>query len=89
MKLCVDLLKPDDKPTLTRFFTFRVCIDSILTMIMIGMPQAALKVLGIKMRTVGQTRLRKVSQFSPIRTRTKRCAGHPSFSRSPGVWRRA
>jgi len=30
---------------------------------MIGMPQAAFKVLGIKMRTLGQTRLRKVLRF--------------------------
>jgi len=59
----VNLLKSDDKPTLNRFFTYRVCIDGMLTMKLIALPQAAFEVQGVRMRTKGQTRLKKVRAF--------------------------
>ena len=63
IRLCVDLLRADDKPTLTRFFTYRVCIDGMHTMNILAMPQAAFAIIGIKMRTKNQTRLKKVREF--------------------------
>ena len=63
IRVLVDLLKPDDHPTLTRFFTFRCCIDRMLTMDIIGLPQAALKTTSSKPCEKNQKRLNNIQRF--------------------------
>ena len=57
------LLHVDCHPTLSRFFTFRGCIDRMLCMALIGMPQRAFKLRSIKPRAENQKRLRMVLGF--------------------------
>ena len=57
------LLHVDSHPTLNRFFTFRECIDKMMTMTLVGMPQHAFKVRSIKPRAENQKRLRAVLGF--------------------------
>ena len=57
------LLKCDDHPTLTRFFTFRGCIDAMLTMHLLAMPQAAFVVKGVVPRKDNQKRLKNIQKF--------------------------
>ena len=57
------LLTPDEHPTLTRFFTFRIIIDAMLTMSLIGMPLQVFKLLKIKPHEANQKRLKKVQAF--------------------------
>lgn len=57
------LLHVDSHPTLSRFFTFRGCIDRMMTMSLIGMPRHAFKVRSIKPRAESQKRLRAVHGF--------------------------
>ena len=61
--ICRSLLLPDDHPTLSRFFTFRVCVDKMLTMQLVGFPANALVVRDISMRAENQQRLKKVVAF--------------------------
>ena len=57
------LLHVDSHPTLSRFFTFRGCIDRMMTMSLIDMPQNAFKVRSMKPRQENQKRLRAVEAF--------------------------
>ena len=57
------LLHVDTHPTLTRFFTFRACVDRMLTMSLIDMPKHAFKVRTMKPRKENQKRLRAVEGF--------------------------
>ena len=57
------LLHVDSHPTLSRFFTFRGCVDRMLTMSLIDMPSHAFKVRSIKPRKENQKRLRAVHGF--------------------------
>ena len=57
-----ELLHVDDHPTLTRFFTFRICVDHMLTMVLLNLPQAGL-VTKSSAREVSQKRLKKVRSF--------------------------
>ena len=63
--LLVELLKPDEHPTLTRFFTFRCCVDKMLTMMFIGL-HPALKVQGVKLKAESQKRLKRIHSFSEL-----------------------
>ena len=56
------LLHVDHHPTLTRFFTFRICVDHMLTMALLKLPQAGL-VTKSSPREVSQKRLKKVRVF--------------------------
>ena len=56
------LLHVDHHPTLTRFFTFRNCVDRMLTMALLKLPQAGL-VTKSSARDVSQKRLKKVRSF--------------------------
>ena len=67
------LLHFDSHPTLSRFFTFRGCIDRMLTMSLIDMPKRAFKVRSIKPRQENQKRLRAVLGF---------------FEHAPSIYRR-
>lgn len=57
------LMKVDSHPTLSRFFTFRDCIDRMLTMSVIRFPENAFILKTVKPRQENQKRLRRVSQF--------------------------
>ena len=57
------LLHVDSHPTLSRFFTFRACVDRMLTMAIIGMPQRAFQVRHSKPRAENQKRLKAVLGF--------------------------
>jgi len=57
------LLHVDSHPTLSRFFTFRGCIDRMLTMSLIDMPKHAFKVRTMQPRKENQKRLRAVESF--------------------------
>ena len=57
------LLHVDSHPTLSRFFTFRGCVDRMLTMSLINMPTHAFKIRSIKPRAENQKRLRAVLGF--------------------------
>ena len=57
------LLKTDDHPTLTRFFTFRGVIDAMLTMDIIGLPESLVTLEKIKPKEENQKRLKKVKSF--------------------------
>ena len=57
------LLHVDSHPTLSRFFTFRGCLDRMFTMHLIGMPQRAFRVRSMKPRQENQKRLRAVDSF--------------------------
>jgi hypothetical protein len=61
--LIENLLKVDSHPTLSRFFTFRDCIDQMLTMHLVGMPKHAFRVRSIKPREKAQKRLVNVLAF--------------------------
>ena len=63
VRFLVDLLRPDDHPSLSRFFTYRCLIDGMLTMAIVAMPPAAFVVTRTKPRKEGQKRLRKVHEF--------------------------
>ena len=54
------LLHPDDHPTLTRFFTFRGCVDRMLLMALLEFP---VEVSGVKLRDESMKRLRKIQNF--------------------------
>ena len=56
------LLHVDHHPTLTRFFTFRNCVDHMLTMAFLKLPQVGL-VAKSSAREVSQKRLKKVRSF--------------------------
>ena len=60
--LVTSLLHVDNHPTLTRFFTFRNCVDRMLTMALLKFPQGG---LGIKCtaREEGQKRIKKLKRF--------------------------
>ena len=62
-KFVVGLLKPDEHPTLTRFFTFRGCIDEMLTMDLINMPLEVFVLRNVKPREDNQKRLNAVRAF--------------------------
>ena len=57
------LLHVDSHPTNTRFFTFRDCVDRMMTMSLIDMPKHAFKVRTIKPRKENQKRIRAVESF--------------------------
>ena len=57
------LLHVDSHPTLSRFFTFRDCIDRMLTMSLIDMPRKGLIVRSVKPRKENQARLKAVHGF--------------------------
>ena len=57
------LLHVDTHPTLSRFFTFRACVDRMLTMALILMPKHVFKVRPIKPRAENQKRLNAVLGF--------------------------
>ena len=57
------LLHVDSHPTLSRFFTFRGCVDRMLTMSFIDMPKHAFKVRTMKPRQENQKRIRAVESF--------------------------
>ena len=61
--LVESLLTPDEHPTLTRFFSYRVIIDAMLTMDLIGMPLEVFKLNKIKPREENQKRLKSVRNF--------------------------
>ena len=63
VNIVTHLLHVDSHPTLSRFFTFRGCIDRMLTMSLIDMPKRAFKVRTIKPRQENQKRLRAVLGF--------------------------
>jgi len=63
IRTLVDLLKPDEHPTLTRFFTHRSCIDRMLTMSIVGLSQAALKTASSKLRDKNQQRFKNIQRF--------------------------
>ena len=56
------LLQVDNKPTLTRFFTFRGCVDRMVTMDLLRIPHTALAVKS-SAREITQKRLKKVHSF--------------------------
>jgi len=56
------LLHVDSHPTLTRFFTYRGCVDRMLTMALLNLPQKGL-VVQSSARELTQNRLKKVKQF--------------------------
>ena len=60
--LLSQLFHVDSHPTLTRFFTFRSCIDRLLSMVLLGINDTALS-LKTTARKDSQTRLRKVKKF--------------------------
>jgi len=70
------LLSPDSHPTLSRFFTFRGCIDRMLTMSLLDMPRKAFVLKTTKPRPANQKRLSSIQSFF----------GHP---RAPQELRRA
>ena len=82
------LLAPDEHPTLSRFFTFRKCIDAMLTMMLISLPFAVFKLEKIKPHEENQKRLKKVQEFSLLPKRNRWCAGLLWFSSSLADWKR-
>ena len=60
--LVAKLLRVDSSPTLSRFFTFRVCTDAMHTMVLLGMPPQAFR-LKPTARKENQKRLRIVMKF--------------------------
>ena len=56
------MFQVDSHPTLTRFFTFRSCIDRLLGMVLLGVTDTALTMKS-SARQESQVRLRKVKQF--------------------------
>ena len=59
--IVTNLLRVGSSPTLSRFFTFRDCIDNMHTMMLIGLPQHVLQVRSTKPRKEGKKRLRLVN----------------------------
>ncbi len=57
------LLVPDAHPTLTRFFTFRGCVDRMLLMALLDMPSTALVVRRVRPREENAKRLKKIQDF--------------------------
>ena len=57
------LLTPDDHPTLTRFMTFRGCIDRMLLMLFLDFPKQCLSLPDQTLRVLNVKRLRKVQKF--------------------------
>ena len=57
------LLRNDEHPTLSRFFTFREVIDIMLCMHLLAMPQAAFVVSGVAPRMEDQQRFKKNAVF--------------------------
>ena len=62
------LMMVDDKPTLSRFFTFRTCTDAMHTMVLIDMPTQAFRLNRVKPRKDNQKRLQLVFIFLTTRT---------------------
>ena len=56
-------LRVDEHPTITRFFTFRECCDTALTMDLIGMPPKVIKLMKTKPREENQKRMKMVQKF--------------------------
>ena len=67
------LLKGDAHPTLSRFFTFRACVDKMLAMFLLGMVKHVL-ILRTKPREEQASRLKKVLRFSATKKHL-RCFG--------------
>ena len=76
------LFKCDDHPALTRFFTFRGCIDVMLCMHILAMPQGAFVVNGVVPRKENQQRLNKYRRFSQTDAVCRHCVGLPWSSSS-------
>jgi len=57
------LLTPDSHPTLTRFFTFRGCIDRMLSMHLLDIPKHVLVLEKTKPRELNRKRLQAVHSF--------------------------
>ena len=71
--LPAQLLCVDNHPTLTRFFTFRGCVDRMLTMALLGLPNA----LEVKSSARESThkRLKKVRHFLTSQQVARHCVG--------------
>ena len=54
-------LRVDDHPTLSRFFTFRQCVDAMLLLLLTGAPPHVFKLFKTQAREENKTRLTKVS----------------------------
>ena len=61
--LTVHLMKVDAKPVLSRFFTFRQCIEAMLAMSLLGFSQHALHLRKVKPRAENKKRLDLVQKF--------------------------
>lgn len=61
--LATFFLKVDEKPTVSRFWTFREAVGRMLSMSILGFPKAVLRFKTLKPRQQGQTRLRCVLNF--------------------------
>jgi len=60
--LLTELLRVDSHPTITRFFTFRGCVDRMLTMALLGFPRDGLAVKE-SARDISQKRLKRLKRF--------------------------
>ena len=60
--LVAQLMRVDSSPTLSRFFTFRVCTDAMHTMVLLGLPRQAFRVTSTA-RQENQKRLKIVMKF--------------------------
>ena len=72
------LLQGDNHPTLTRFFTFRACVDRMLTMALLKFPQNGLKPKATA-RETAQKRMTKVKHFLPNQRLARRCVATAWF----------
>ena len=61
--LVMELLRVESHPTLSRFFTFRGCVDRMLTMGIIGLPSNVFRVFSCTPREENQKRICRVLAF--------------------------
>ena len=58
-----DLFTVDERPTLSRMFSYRDCLDHMLTMHLLGIPAACLRLQKIAPRKLNQKRMKRVHVF--------------------------
>ena len=73
-----DLFTVDECPTLSRMFSYRDCLDHMLTMHLLGIPAACLRLQRIVPRKLNQKRMKRVHAFFRAPTPASCCGGRLS-----------
>ena len=73
-----DLFTVDECPTLSRMFSYRDCLDHMLTMQLLDIPAACLRLQRIVPRKLNQKRMKRVHAFFRAPTPASCCGGRLS-----------